>query len=164
MTNKQNSARIKRISQRDIQRLAQFFTDNDRPEILRHFHPFALNEDSALKICQASHQDLYYVTIWKGQIVGFLMLRGWEDGFEIPSLGVLVDHRTHGKGFGRKMTRFAISKANDKGCPAIRLSVYVSNFRALALYSSLDFREIERKTVDHLGEQDTRLVMIKKLK
>ena len=67
------------------------------------------------------------------------MLRGWTDGYEVPSFGVLVDAKHRGKGLGRQLMRFAIDEARNLGCHELILSVYGSNEDAIGLYSSFGF-------------------------
>ena len=91
------------------------------------------------------------------------MLRGWDEGFQIPSFGIIVDYRYHGLGLGRRMTEFAIEEARRLNCSRVRLSVYESNDRALCLYRSLGFEEISREAVVVHGSPDIKIVMVKGL-
>ena len=96
--------------------------------------------------------------------MGLCMLRGWDEGYKIPSFGILVDYRCKALGLGRRMTEFAIAKARELGCPSIRLSVYSSNTYAIGLYRSLGFKEISNEPVKVNGEQDVKIIMIKEFK
>ncbi len=51
------------------------------------FHPHPLTCEAALEIASLSGRDRYFVAIVAQKIVGYGMLRGWDAGFEIPSLG-----------------------------------------------------------------------------
>lgn len=155
---------IRQVQDTDYEALARFFEENNRPEITRHFHPFPLTSQTAFQIACTSHLDRYYIAIWNEHIVGLCMLRGWDEGFEIPSFGVFVDYRCQGLGMGRQMTEFAIAEARKMGCHTIRLSVYASNTRATRLYESLGFREISREPVLVAEEPDEKIIMIKELK
>lgn len=44
-----------------------------------------------------------------------------------------------GKGYGKQMIRFAIEKAKDSGCKAIRLDTWAGNKPAAALYQKMGF-------------------------
>ncbi|HEX3052827.1 MAG TPA: N-acetyltransferase [Aggregatilineaceae bacterium] len=152
---------IRQVTSEDADQLALFLEENNRSEITRYFHPFPLTRETALSIAATAHLDRYYVAIQNDQIVGMFMLRGWDEGYSIPSFGVFVDYRCHQKGFGRQLTEFAIEEARRLGCPSIRLSVYASNHRAVHLYESLSFEEVEREQVMLAGQPDTRIVMLK---
>lgn len=154
---------IRQITPEDADQLALFLKENDRPEITRHFHPFPLTRETAFSIARTDHLDRYYVALQNDQLVGMCMLRGWDAGYSIPSFGVFVDYRCHQKGIGRQLTEFAIKEARQLGCSSIRLSVYASNHRAVHLYASLSFEEIEREQVILAGQPDTRIVMLKGL-
>ena len=159
-----NIVTIRQVQEKDLEALALFLEENDRPEIKRQFHPFPLTSQTARQIASAGQLDRYYVTIVNGKIVGLCMLRGWDEGFEIPSFGVLVDHRHQGLGLSRQMTEFAIAEARRLSCHTIRLSVYASNIRAVQLYESLGFREICREPALVERDRDLKLTMTKELK
>lgn len=162
--NEHFAATIRQVQSKDYEVLARFFEENNRLEITRHFHPFPLTLQTAYQIACNSHLDRYYIAIWNKHIVGLCMFRGWDEGFEIPSFGIFVDYRYHGRGLGRQMTEFAIEEARRLGCHSIRLSVYASNMSAMHLYISLGFNEINREPVFLLEKPDTKISMVKDLK
>jgi [ribosomal protein S18]-alanine N-acetyltransferase len=92
-------------------------------------------------------------------VLGFSMLRGFDEGYEIPSFGIFVDHESHGQGIGRRLTAWTIEQARRRGCPAVRLTVYADNAAALGLYASLGFREQERGQVERKGQPAEKIVM-----
>lgn len=151
------------VAETDYQDLARFFEENDRPEITRGFHPFPLNAETAQRIACTEHLDRYFLAVCDGEAVGLMMLRGWDEGYQVPSFGVLVDHRHQGAGLGRQMTEFAVAEARRLGCQRLRLSVYASNRPALSLYLSIGFGEISREAVVVAGEPDVKITMVKDL-
>jgi ribosomal protein S18 acetylase RimI-like enzyme len=155
---------IRQAQETDCEDLGRFFEQNNRPEVTRYFHPFQLCRLSAYLIACTEHLDKYYVAIKGERIIGLCMLRGWDEGFNIPSFGVLVDFRFQGVALGKKMTEFSVAEAKQIGCPAIRLSVYASNIRGKRLYENLGFTEISREPVSVGWEQDVKVVMIKEFK
>ena len=68
-----------------------------------------------------------------------------EYGFQ---LGMLVKESYRGRGVGRDLLVAAIDWAREHAIPALHLFVFPHNERALRLYRSLDFREIERFPAD----------------
>lgn len=161
---KQFTLTIRPVRDTDYEALSGLFEENNIPEVVRHFNPFPLTRQTAYKIANTSQLDRYYVALWNGRIVGLCMLRGWDDGFEIPSFGIFVDYRYHGLGVGRQMTEFGIAETQRLDCHAVRLSVYASNTRAVNLYISLGFKEISREPVLVTGEPDAKIIMVKDLK
>jgi ribosomal protein S18 acetylase RimI-like enzyme len=150
---------LRAIDHNDYDALRYFFERNNVDAVTRHFHPFPLSAETAAAICLREHEDAYFAA-WDGEkIVGFYMLRGWEEGYSIPSFGVLVDTEMHGRGIGRYLTDAAIGLARARGSPAIRLTVHEAAAVAVALYKAFGFVETNRVT--HAG--DVVLVMHKEL-
>lgn len=119
--------------------LRAFFRRNFRPEITESFTAFALDETQADQIAAHRGKDRYFLFFDSGIPVGFWMLRGWDEGYEVPSFGVFVDYEHQGKGLGREMVREAIRVARQMMSPAVRLTVYRNNTRAVGLYLSEGF-------------------------
>jgi len=151
------------VRRNDHAELVRFFSDNDRPEVTRQFDPFPLTLQTAREIIYADRLDHFYVGSKGRHVLAFAMLRGWDEGYDVPSLGVLVDYRYQGHGFGRLMTEFSIAEARKLGAPRVRLTVYASNHRAVRLYASLGFVEVDRGDVDVGSEPDVKITMLKRL-
>jgi ribosomal protein S18 acetylase RimI-like enzyme len=154
---------MRTVESGDYEELVRFFDANSVPQVIRQFHPFPLSASTARYIARNKHLDRYYVAVLRGRIIALCMLRGWDDGYSTPSFGILVDHRFHARGIGRKMTEFAISEAGVLGCRQVRLSVYASNEVALRLYASLGFEERVRESVLVMGQPDEKIIMVKDL-
>jgi len=143
--------------------LAELFERNCRPEVTSSFDPFPLTAREARRVALESHNDGYYVASRNGSLVGFSMLRGFDEGYEIPSFGIFVDHAAHGQGVGRALTEWTIEAARQGGCASVRLSVYATNAVALDLYASLGFVEQERRRLDRAAGPDEKIVMCLRL-
>lgn len=68
------------------------------------------------------------------------MLRGWDEGFTIPSLWIAVDSTYQGKGIVELLMRFLHVASKLRGAPKIRLKVYPENTAAVGLYRKLGYR------------------------
>ena len=154
---------IREVRLVDYDALARFFEGNDIPRIVQHFHPFPLTSETANNIARTSHLDHYYVALLDDRIVGLSMLRGWDEGFSVPSFGIVVDQHFHGRGFGKRMLEHALEEARRLGCQYVMLSVYASNGAALQLYQSMGFREDTREPVMVAQKPDEKIVMLKGL-
>ena len=154
---------IRPIDSEDGAGLVRFFENNNTPDVTRHFSPFPLTSETAQRIARTPGRDRYFVGLVRGEIVALAMLRGWDEGFDIPSFGICVDRAHQGVGIGRAMTEYSIEAARASGCGAVRLSVYATNRRAIRLYESLGFRETERTAIRVQGSSDLKVVMRKEL-
>lgn len=152
---------IKPVECADYTLFSIFLERNNVPEITRHFNPFPLTHKSAENICCGSHRDRYYIAIMNGDIVGMCMLRGWDQGFDTPSFGVMVDMSHHGKGIGRVLTCYAIDQAQALGCPSIRLTVHKDNPSAIHLYHSLGFKESDDSACSPCESSLSRTIMMR---
>jgi ribosomal protein S18 acetylase RimI-like enzyme len=101
--------------------------------------------ESADAILAGRVRDLYFGGFEpSGMMMALSMLRGWDDGFEVPSFGIVVDHAAQGRGIGKQMTAWTVAQARQAGAAAVRLSVYDDNPRAVAIYEREGFAEVER--------------------
>jgi ribosomal protein S18 acetylase RimI-like enzyme len=139
--------------------LEALFERNAVPEIATAFDPFPLTAERARQIATEPRRDAYYVAVESEQLVGMSMLRGFDEGYETPSFGIFVDRASHGRGVGRSLTAWTIEAARRMGAPAVRLSVYGDNARALTLYRALGFVEQERQVVARGDGSGEKLIM-----
>ena len=151
---------VRWIHESDIRALTDFFERNDREDVTMFFHPFPLTAQTAAALCATtSRKDIYGAAFAGDTIVGLYMLRGWDEGYQVPSFGVIVERALHGRGIGRLLTQTALGDARQRAVARVRLTVSERNSRAIALYASLGFREAER--IERGGHQD--LVMLNEL-
>ncbi len=139
--------------------LAALFERNAVTSVPATFDPFALDVEQAHQIALKPGRDLYFAALAGEELVGFSMLRGFEEGYAVPSFGIFVDEAHQGRGLGRRLTEWTVDRARERGCPAVRLSVYTSNPTAHALYESLGFAERERSKLLRDGRTDEKIVM-----
>jgi ribosomal-protein-alanine N-acetyltransferase len=67
------------------------------------------------------------------------MLRGWDEGYSIPSFGVAVGVPYRGAGIARSLLRYAIASARERGAVTLMLKVHLDNPNARHLYESEGF-------------------------
>jgi len=154
---------IEPVQARHVQALVELFEGNRISVVSDSFDPFPLTADEAERIALQPRRDAYFVAGLQGGLVAMSMLRGFDEGFEVPSFGIFVDHRHHGQGIGRRLTAWTVDEARRRGYPSVRLSVYASNAGALHLYRSLGFGEQERELVTRAGGEDEKILMTKSL-
>jgi len=120
--------------------LARFFAVLVAAEDDKFFRPHALDADTAKRIAAHQGQDLYYVAVEGEEIVGYGLLRGWDEGFEIPSLGIAVHPKVRGTPLARALMSFLHAAAAAHGAPAVRLRVSPGNRPAVSLYKNLGYK------------------------
>lgn len=83
--------------------------------------------------------DLYYVAVEGARVLAYGMLRGWEDGFAIPSLGIAVHPAARSCGLGSSLMHFLHVAAARRGAERVRLKVNTTNTKAIELYRRLGY-------------------------
>jgi [ribosomal protein S18]-alanine N-acetyltransferase len=154
---------FRELGETDVKTLAVFFEGNNLPAVVRNFNPFPLSSNTAQTLLAATHLDRFYGAFDGDRMAAFAMLRGWDEGYQVPSFGLLVDRDRQGRGIGRRMLEWTIAQAFALGCERIRLSVYASNLAAIHLYTAAGFAEIRREPVRVDGGADQTIVMFKDL-
>lgn len=104
------------------------------------FHPHPFTKAAANHIANYSGKDLYYALIIQKNIVGYGMLRGWDEGYEIPSLALVIHPEQRRKGLSMKLISFLHEKAKQAGVKRIRLKVYRNNVAAINLYTKIGYQ------------------------
>jgi ribosomal protein S18 acetylase RimI-like enzyme len=116
----------------------------------RWFHPHPLTDAEAERLCAYHGRDAYAVLVEDGRAVAYGLLRGWDDGFEIPSLGLAVHPAERGRGLGRELMERLHQEARARGATRVRLTVYADNEPARRLYEDLGY-ELEERGDDLVG-------------
>lgn len=109
------------------------------------FHPHAFDAPTAALVCGHARADAhtcdeYHAVIEDERIVAYGMLRGWSEGYAVPSLGIAVLPECRRRGVAYRLMHHLHRVATDRGAPAIRLKVYRTNTAAIRLYESLGYR------------------------
>jgi ribosomal protein S18 acetylase RimI-like enzyme len=120
------------------QGLAEFFAALIEAGDDRHFHPHPFDGKTAARLCRYAGRDLYYVAT-AGPVLAYGMLRGWDEGYEVPSLGIAVHPAARRTGLGRAFMAFLHAAAAARGAPRVRLKVYRDNTAALTLYERIGY-------------------------
>lgn len=121
------------------QALGDFFCALREEGADEFFHPHALTDTEARRLCSYSGEDLYYVLVENEQVLAYGMLRGWDEGFEIPSLGIATLASARGSGLGTLLVRFLHAAARRRGARKVILKVYKKNPAAKKLYERLGY-------------------------
>ncbi|HEX3800378.1 MAG TPA: GNAT family N-acetyltransferase [Verrucomicrobiae bacterium] len=133
------SPACQKIIPEHAQALGTFFERLKASGAEEHFHPHPLTGEEAKKKSAYSGKDFYCVLMEGKEVIGYGMLRGWDEGYEVPSLGIAIDPAVQGRGYGRRLMQFLHAAAAERGAKKIRLKVYPANVRAAGLYRSLGY-------------------------
>lgn len=133
---------IRPIVASDAPGLATFFEAlAGDAEAAAFFHPHPLTADQADALCRAAAttRDGYYVAEYAGRIVGYSMLRGWDEGYDVPSWGGAVHPALRDAGIGKQLLVHAVDESRNRGAKRMRLTVYKSNTRGVHVYRKIGF-------------------------
>lgn len=120
--------------------LAAFFSALEAAGDTAEFHPHPFTPAEAAARCAHAGEDLY-VAIFEGDtVLGYGMLRGWDAGYAIPSLGIALHPDARGQGLASLLMGYLHALARRRGAPRVRLKVYAHNHAAVRLYERLGYR------------------------
>jgi ribosomal protein S18 acetylase RimI-like enzyme len=148
---------IDRLRPDDAGPLARFFAELAADtEATGFFHPHPLTRRHAAWLCgpDGPRRDRYFLARQDGKPVGYSMLRGWDEGYEVPSFGACVLAAARGQGLGHLLLSHAIDHARWAGAPRLRLTVYRANERAVRLYTKFGFAFTDKNPRELVGLLD----------
>ncbi len=133
--------------------LAEFFAALVASGSDAHFHPHPFTAEQAKIRATYEGADLYYLLVEGAAVLGYGMLRGWDEGYDVPSLGIALHPDARGGGLGRSLMAFLHAAARRRGAARVRLTVDPANAVAVSLYLSLGytFAEVDGKRVGTLA-------------
>lgn len=104
------------------------------------FHPHGFDAETARRICEAPGRDVFLGGFQAGGLAAYGLLRGWQEGFAVPRIGLAThpDHR--GQGWGAAMIDALHRVAAERGASRTELKVDAGNAAALHLYRAKGYR------------------------
>lgn len=118
------------------------------------FHPHPFGRDDALRACNYPGRDIYAGAFLNGAMVGYGMLRGWDEGFSVPALGIYLAPEARGNGLGRRFMDALHAMAVENGARRVMLKVYPDNRAAVALYQRIGYVFDDRSQGQLVGHID----------
>jgi len=110
-------------------------------EYSQHFRPFSFDIDTLIKILCKRERDLFFVILVEGEVAGFYMLRGFDEGYAVPCYGIWIAEKYSGQGLARMTLEHAISVCKKLGSSVLMLKVHPDNIRARQLYEKFGFKQ-----------------------
>ena len=131
--------------------LTAFFAELLDEGMDHHFHPHPFTAEQAVAIASHAGRDRYAVLLLEGRVIGYGMLRGWDEGYQIPSLGIAIAAGWRGTGAAGLLMHELHSLARASGATQVRLRVSLDNPRALGLYRRLGYQFAGEERGEMLG-------------
>lgn len=129
---------IRPVRSKDARALTVLFDALDKT----FFRPHDMGVEGARSVAEHHGQDVY-VLGWQGRIpVAYGMLRGWDEGYSVPSLGIAVREGYRNRGLGRIMMTALHDMARASGAHIVRLRVAPGNVGARHLYDTLGYQAV----------------------
>jgi ribosomal protein S18 acetylase RimI-like enzyme len=105
----------------------------------QHFSPHPFTSSYIESLCQGKRRDLHYVLTTGSGVVGYGLLRGWDEGFPVPSLGIAIHPAARGMGHASALMHFLHCAARIRNAERVRLRVHEANAAAIALYRRVGY-------------------------
>jgi RimJ/RimL family protein N-acetyltransferase len=132
--------RIVPIDPTHLDPLAFLFNRISKDASAVHFHPHPFNWAEANLRANYAGRDYYALMMLDNKAIGYGFLRGWDDKYAIPSLGIYIDKPFRGSGAAKVLMEFLHLIATLRGASRVRLRVHPDNVRARRLYDLLGYR------------------------
>jgi ribosomal protein S18 acetylase RimI-like enzyme len=151
------SLEVRRAGDGDADLLGDFFEAlAGDAETASFFRPHPLTRAFASELCGrlGAIKDCYYIAAYAGRAAGYMMLRGWDEGYAVPSFGVCTHPGLRGAGLGQALLAHAVGECRSRGAPRLRLTVYKANRRAVHVYEKFGFRFTDKNPEELVGVLD----------
>lgn len=129
---------VRPLTGSDAGALAAMLAAQD-PTYMQYFIPFQFDEATLTPILTNAKSDLYIGLWWGSTLIGFFMLRGWDQGYDVPAYGVTIDQRFRNRGLGRLTLELSRSICKLRAAQRLMLKVHPQNAAAKQLYESFGF-------------------------
>jgi RimJ/RimL family protein N-acetyltransferase len=105
----------------------------------RFFNAFSFEHEAIASMLAKRRQDVFMGIYWRGRIAGFFMLRGWDEGYDVPSYGVVIDESYSGYGLTWLSLKMVKSICRLRRVPRLMLKVHPDNLAAKTLFEEAHF-------------------------
>jgi ribosomal-protein-alanine N-acetyltransferase len=148
---------VRLLAPSDATALGEFLAAaHDHAPTAELFHPHPLTREFAVELCGklSAIKDRYFALFVDDRVAGYAMLRGWDEGYKVPSFGICVHPALQNAGVGHVLTTFGIEESKRAGAEKVRLTVYKRNERAAHLYRKYGFVFAEKDEHSWVGVLD----------
>lgn len=106
---------------------------------IQYFKPFDFSLNHIQGMLTKVDKDIFMGVFLGGNLVGLFFLRGWDEGYNIPAYGVVIDKTFCGIGLGRITLDVSKTLCKLHNAPRLMLKVHPSNLTAKHLYEASGF-------------------------
>ncbi len=128
--------RLLKIS--DAEALSKLLLASDR-NYSKYFIPFSFDLKTIKKILSKLSDDMFFGVYSNEELVGFYMLRGFDEGYDVPSYGVWISEKYSGLGLSKFTLQHAITFCKINKIKKLMLKVHPDNILAKNIYESFGF-------------------------
>jgi RimJ/RimL family protein N-acetyltransferase len=114
---------------------------NEPKDYIKYFDPFDFSVISIEKVIRQKKNDKYFGIFLNREIAGCYMLRGFDEGYEIPSYGVWIASEFSNSGLSTLTLYHVFSFCKLNKIKKLMLKVYPDNLIAKTLYESVGFQQ-----------------------
>ncbi|WP_030543026.1 GNAT family N-acetyltransferase [Streptomyces albus] len=141
---------VRTITEEDLPPLSRL----DEAVFAEHAYPYFV-----LRQLYDLHGDQLLVLDDGDALVGYVLVGTQSDKSRSWILGLGIDRRSRGRGFGRQLMAEALRRLRAAGVREVRLTVEPANTAAVELYESMGFTRLDHHE-NYFGPGDARLVMM----
>ncbi len=108
----------------------------------RFFSPFEFSLDTVANVLSNQGDDVFIGLYWEDRIIGFFLLRGWNDGYEVPTFGIIIDKKY--RGYELEMLSLDTAKiiCRLRGAERLMLKMHPDNISAKGVMRKIGFIQI----------------------
>ena len=106
---------------------------------IQYFRPFDFGLASIRELLMKAQNDIFMGIFWGENLAGFFFLRGWDEGYDIPAYGVVIDQEFRCIGLGSLTLNAAKTLCKLRHVPRVMLKVHPNNLAARHLYEAAGF-------------------------
>lgn len=108
-------------------------------EYAQYFTPFAYDYHTVQRQLRDAKQDIFGGAFVDSRLAALWLLRGWDQGYDVPTFGIMVDANWTGKGIAAACMQAAIATARLRGAKRIMSKVHTANPAPLRLNEQMGF-------------------------
>lgn len=131
---------LRKLITTDLEDLIDLW-NQDPKDYNKYFIPFEIKYDNLKSILEKVDKDLFIGIFVNKNIAGFFMLRGFDEGYEIPSYGVWISSEYSNKGLAKLTLQYSLSLCQLAGVKRIMLKFHPENIIAMKMYKNYGFIE-----------------------